>query len=128
MPKYMFTIEKLPAEDLYRGRVRIDHTRRDGAKRFDIIKVTNGDKVAYVCAMGHQLVADKLLIDFDTRELLGLRIGDQVELEVKKSGWLGNLVWYLKASDPVVRVPAWLTIWSFLLAFIGIVLSILALK
>ncbi|MCP8896373.1 hypothetical protein KYK29_15705 [Shinella daejeonensis] len=115
-----FTIAKAPFEDIGKDRVRLHWKRRLGKRRFVILKLQHGTRRALVSALGHEESEDVIQMDIDLRDKLGLEPGKQAEISVALAPWHQQLCWYLNATDPAVRIPAWLGIWSFAIGVLSI--------
>ncbi|MER8762876.1 hypothetical protein [Mesorhizobium sp. M0968] len=114
--------------DAWTGRIRVHHSRRGGAERFEVVKVTPETGRPFLAvALGHRLSPADIRLDFDQRETLGVREGDSVKLRIDRVGLKGKLWWYLHHGDPAIHVPAWLAFWSVLLGGLGLILSLVSL-
>lgn len=117
---YQFTVGKAPFDDIGRDRVRLHWKRRLGKRRFVILKLEHGARRALVSALGHEEGEDVIQMDIDLREKLGLAPNDKANISVSLASWRQQLCWYLNATDPAVRIPAWLGIWSFAIGVLSI--------
>lgn len=53
-------------------------------------------------------------LDLNDRELLGLGVEDNIPIEVRKCGLLGQTKWFVSNNDPSIRIAA---IFEFVLCF-----------
>ncbi|PDT13398.1 hypothetical protein [Rhizobium sp. M1] len=59
-------------------------------------------------------------MDIDLRDKLQVALDSAVEMKVSLASWHQQLRWYLNATDPAVRIPAWLGVWSFVVGLVSI--------
>lgn len=123
---YQFTVVAAPLQDIGKDRVRLHWTRRLGERRFVILKLEHGGKRTLVSALGHEQSKDVIKMDIDLREKLGLAPNDKANISVSLASWHQRLCWYLNATDPAVRIPAWIGIWSVVLGFSSLVLGLVS--
>ena len=115
-----YSIRMAPLEDIGKDRVRLHWKRRLGHRRFVILKLDRDGKTALVSALGHEGDEDDIQMDIDLRQRLGVEPGERVPIAVSAAGWIGQLRWYLSATDPTVRVPAHLAVLSVAVGIIAI--------
>ncbi|MES0028026.1 hypothetical protein [Mesorhizobium sp. M0040] len=127
MASYQFKVGKAPFDDIGRGRVRVHYSRRDGAKRFTVFKISSGDQSFLASVLGHEDEVDKILLDIDQRADLGVVEGGSIDLALTRVGFCGRVRWYLSVPDPAVHVPAWLAVWSVALGALGLILGAMSL-
>ncbi|WP_027037087.1 hypothetical protein [Mesorhizobium ciceri] len=127
MASYQFKVGKAPSDDIGRGRVRVHYSRRDGAKRFTVFKISSGDQSFLASVLGHEDEDDKILLDIDQRADLGAVEGGSIDLTLTRVGFCGRVRWYLSVPDPAVHVPAWLAMWSVALGALGLILGAMSL-
>ncbi|WP_196774337.1 hypothetical protein [Rhodovulum sp. MB263] len=122
---HSFTVQKCPEKHTGQGRALINGKKRDGTKRFQIVRLTAPrGRCAYAAVVGHNDRENIIRLDYDLRKTLGVDLGQEVEIEVKKCVFLGILRWYLTVPDPLIRVPAYLAMVSTFLGFISLVLAL----
>jgi hypothetical protein len=121
----VFRIRKINHAHIGRKRVLIHKTQRDGAKRHQIVRLmTQNGKYIFAEVIGvEQGKKGSIGLDLDDRELLGLGKGDEVRIEVRKCGLLGQTYWFVSNNDPSIRIAAILAICSVLLGILSIVLA-----
>lgn len=124
---HTFEVQALDLRNAGKGRAAVHYCKRDKAKRFQILKVLRCDTGAFVLAAAIGVRKndpdDRIRLDMDLRDALGVELGKRVRLEVTKCGLLGTLVWFVTVRDPVVRVSAWLAVVSLSLGILSILLS-----
>jgi hypothetical protein len=120
----LFKVKPCPEKHTGQGRALINYRKRDGTKRFQIVRLmAPGGRVAYAAVVGHYDDDDIMKLDYDMRTALALKIDDEVPIEVKKCGLLGVLRWYLTVPDPLVRVSACLALISMALGVVSMILA-----
>jgi hypothetical protein len=123
--KHSFLVVKCPEKHTGQGRALINYKRRDGTKRFQIVRLmAPGGLTAYAAVVGHHDKEDIIKLDYDLRKTLGLKIGQNAQIEVKKCRLLGIIRWYLTVPDPLIRVPAYLALVSTALGLVSLVLAL----
>ncbi|VVT12029.1 hypothetical protein [Hoeflea sp. EC-HK425] len=127
MANYTFKVGKAPIDDIGRGRVRIHLSRRNGAKRFTVFRISNGETSFLASVLGHEEEADKILLDIDQRADLGVDDSSSIDLTLTRVGFCGRVRWYLSVPEPAVHVPAWLAVWSVALGSLGLILGFISL-
>jgi len=121
----VFIVKQAPENHVGNGRVLINFQRRDGAKRFEIVRVVAASgRQGFAAAVGHYDDPDIIMMDYDLRATLGVNVGETIPLEVTRCGVAGTLRWYLTVRDPIIRVPAVLGAISFFLGIISLLLTI----
>jgi hypothetical protein len=124
---HLFVVQKCPSKHAGRGRVLVNYKKRDGAKRFQIVKILSPTgKSAHAAVIGHYKDPRYIFMDYDLRNELGLAVSQEVQLELKKCGFLGAVYWYMTVRDPIVRIPAILAIISLCLGVLGLFLGLRA--
>ena len=98
---------------------------RDGASRHQIVKLVGPTGKFALCeVIGREDKNRSILgLDFEDRTSLGVKLGDVVSISICKTRIWGPLVWYMTNNDPSIRITAILTVVSFLLGVLGIVLA-----
>lgn len=120
----LFIVKGCPEKHTGQGRALINYKKRDGTKRFQIVRLmAPGGLVAYAAVVGHYDDERVIKLDYDLRTTLGLKLEQEAEIEVRKCRLLGILRWYLTVPDPLVRVPAYLALLSTVLGVVSIVLA-----
>ncbi len=124
---HTFQIHEMHLRHSGLSRAALHYERRDKAKRFQIVRIMRCDNGLFIHAavlgLGAGEPKNRIRLDRDLRELLGVELGASCQLEVTKCGWLRTLAWFLTVRDPMVRVSAWLAAISIILGIMGIVLS-----
>ena len=123
-----FRVTRAPEKHAGKGRVLINYKRRDNAKRFEVVRIVTPTGLhASAAVIGHYDDPTLIKMDYDLRDVLGLREEEVVRLEITKTGFIGTVWWYLTVRDPLVRVPAILAVWSVAFGILSIFLAIIAL-
>jgi hypothetical protein len=129
-----FVIQKGLKQDFGREVARMHWSHRPFATRYDVVRISNGNKAIYVPILGLDGDQNKGVakLGYDLRTRLGISAedissGKKFELKVEKTGFWAQLFWYLSTKDPAVKVPAWLAFWSVLLGLSGFVLGVFSL-
>lgn len=122
---HSFEVKMCPEKHTGQGRALINYKKRDGTKRFQIVRLmAPRGRYAYATVVGHYDRDNVIKLDYDLRKTLGVDIGQEVEIEVKKCRLLGIIRWYLTVPDPLVRVPAYLALISTILGLTSLALAL----
>jgi hypothetical protein len=121
------TVAKLASEDAWRDIVRIkDDYRKDRngnhIHRGTICKITGNGKSKWVIVHGRRPQDNTVEMDLNVRLALGVKVGETHPFVLEQLNWFRSLWFPWKASDPMYRLPAQLSIVSFL---IGVLLGVL---
>ena len=121
------TVTKLASEDAWADIVRIkDDYRKDRngnhIHRGTICKITRNGKSKWVIVRGREPDDNRVEMDLNVRRALGVKVGETHLFVLEQLPWLQSLWFPWKASDPMYRLPAQLSIVSFL---IGVLLGVL---
>jgi hypothetical protein len=122
---FSFQVKKAPLEDIGKDRVRLHWKRRLGLRRFVVLLLKNDAGEALVSALGHEDAEDIIQMDIDLRSKLALSLGSNANISIARASWVQELRWYLSATDPAVRIPAWLGAWSLVIGVASILFSLL---
>lgn len=123
------TVAALPMEDTWKNIVRINKDFRGGISRGAICRIRTNGRSAWIILYGRATADPTIQMDLNMRMLLGLKEGETQEFELQKLSWIQSLWFPWKASDPMYRLPAQLSIVSFFVGTIlGVVGVLLALK
>ena len=98
---------------------------RDGATRHQIVKLVGPTGKFALCeVVGRENKNRSVLgLDFEDRTSLGVKVGDVVSISVCRTRIWGPVVWYMTNNDPSIRITVILTVVSFMLSLLGIVLA-----
>ncbi|WP_397547363.1 hypothetical protein ABUL39_02975 [Rhodothermus marinus] len=130
-------VRRARQEDVYRDLVRIPEVWRKDCNgevipegsvcKIKILK-DNRTRTGYAIVRG---VGDEsgrvIYVDERLRNFLGIKPGDSVQVVLKKTGLIGQLIWAWRASDPAYRVAARLAVLSFILGLLGFILGVFSL-
>lgn len=124
---HKFEIQKIDLRNAGKGRIAVSGKKRDGAKRFQIVRVSRcdtGERV-YAAPIGVRPGECTVVkLDLDMRQLLNLDVGQKVRLQITKATIFGSVWWFLTQRDPAIRVSAWLALTSVFLGLLGVLLSL----
>jgi hypothetical protein len=122
-------VAPIAIEDTWKDIVRIkkDYRRDDNDKHINrgvICRLTIGDRSKWVIVHGR--VPDDRIIEMDLSTRLALKVRNDVSYDFKltRISWLRSLWFPWKASDPIFRVPAQISLISFFLGVVALILSI----
>ncbi|MGC0052717.1 hypothetical protein ACNSPG_06575 [Brucella pituitosa] len=121
--KYTLKVKEAQSDDVERGFVRLHKDERDGAGRFDVVRVKTGEKELLAIVLPHD-VKGTIWINTDGRSDLGLKVNDIREFTISKLNWWGRIEWYCTAKDPAIHIPASLAIISLGLGALGAILGL----
>ncbi len=83
----------------------------------------------YVLVRGLGDSAEEVIcMDERLRNVLGLSVGERIDVQFRSTGWWGQFRWAWSASDPAYRVAARLSLLSVLLGALGLVLGLISLR
>jgi hypothetical protein len=120
-------VENLAFEDTWKDIVRIKKDwRKDRAgshiSRGKICRISVGKKSKWVIVHGREPTDNVIQMDLTSRLVLETDVGKTYDFTLDKLSWFRSLWFPWKASDPLYRLPAQLSIVSF---FLGVVLGVL---
>ena len=116
--------------DVYRDIIRIpEHHRKYKSGRTipegRVCQILVGKKKTYGIFRGlGDSSAAVVQLDERIRNVLGLKVGEEVDFIFKKTNLFGKLHWAMISSDPAYRIAVWLGMVSVLLGIIGLLLGI----
>ncbi len=122
-------VMSLPVEDTWKDIVRIDkHNRKDfegkHINRGSICRLCLGNKSKWVVVHGRKTVEPVIQMDLNMRLQLDVTEGEAYDLTLRKMSWLRSLWFPWKASDPLFRLPAQISLISFGLGLLALILAI----
>lgn len=121
-------IHELPLSDIFEDMARLALEHRPGTRAGDVIKLTVAGRSARAIARGAPKNSKNTLhIDLRTRETLGVKLNQAVDVQIEKSGLIGEVLWALRASNAMPRVAARLAVLSVALGFVGFLLGVVSL-
>jgi len=127
-------IQLAAIEDVYRDIVRIPEqfrldTQQALVPEGSVCKIRTPKGTCYAIVRGSSGSSQRAIqMDERLRNVLRVRVGEDVDLQVDKVGIWGQFLWAWSASDPAYRVVARLGLLSVVLGFLGLVLGLLSLK
>lgn len=90
-----------------------------------LVRVDVGGHHVLVVARGQQGNDETIQMDeFTRRRLGGVALNAELDLTISKATMKDQLLWYIHATNPAIRIPAWVALISVLLGLISVVLSI----
>jgi hypothetical protein len=127
-------VEQADRDDVYKDIVRIPERWRSVDNRRtlpegSVCKITvAGARKAYAIVRGLRDREDQVIkVDERLRNLLGMKVGEEVELTLEEVALIGQLRWAWSASDVAYRVMARLAVLSIILGALGGALGLLSL-
>jgi len=122
-------LAQVDRHEVYKDIVRIHESSRGGIKSGKICWL-------YVSGYGHTVVSvrglkdcqrSQILMDEAMRERVGLSqndIGTRIKFHLQEGDWFDTILWMLWATDPAVRLPAWMAFLSLLLGLLAMGLAL----
>jgi hypothetical protein len=92
-----------------------------------ICLISVGGKSKWVIARGLKIEQGVVRMDQNVRAELDVNVGDICDFKLSRISWLKSLWFPWKASDPIYRIPAQLSLISFALGLIGLILGLVPL-
>jgi hypothetical protein len=128
-PKLTLTVHELPVEDCWKDMARIPRDYRvDGnderIRRAKICEVTINGKSKLLSVLGCSEKDARILVDSPTRDDLEIEAEHPYEVKLRPVWWYGYWKWAWNAADPAYRVPAQISMISFLLGVIALFLAL----
>ncbi|MER8803767.1 hypothetical protein [Mesorhizobium sp. M0998] len=122
--KKKLTVAKADFNEGGQDMVRINLLDRpQGISRHDIVRIEANSRSITAVVLGNDTVGE-ININIDLRNDLGVTLGKGYEFTIHKANWCGRWGWYANATNPAVRLPAHLSIWSFALGVISLLISV----
>ncbi|MBR7654833.1 hypothetical protein KCX83_21315 [Brucella oryzae] len=121
---YTLKVKEAQSDDVERGFIRLHKDERDGADRFDVVRLKTGNEELMAIVLPHN-EKGTIWINTDGRNDLGVKVSDIREFTISKLNWWGRIKWYCTAKDPAIHVPAWLAVISLGLGALGAILGII---
>jgi len=120
------TVKKLAVEDTWKDIVRIKKPyRRDRNDRHiprgSICRIAVGDKSKWVIVHGREPDDRDIQMDLNVRLALDVEEDQNYDFMIDRLSWIRSLWFPWKASDPMYRLPAQLSLVSF---FLGVILGV----
>jgi len=122
----ILTVHIAKKDDLFQDVVRIHRSHRKDIRTGSLCQVNaNGRSII---AIARNSLGDKNDIGLDSSQRIGLgvRPGEEVDFNIVRVPWYGQLLWVWRASDPVNRTAGRLGILSMVLGIIGLALGTLS--
>lgn len=117
------TVVKAQIEDAARGIVRLNNLKEYDARRFDVLKISNGDNFIRAVVLPHNKKGE-IWISKEARDKLKADDGQSVDFEITIQNWFQRVWWYTWARDPAIHVPAHMAWISIFLGIIGLGLGV----
>ena len=115
------------SDDVFGDVARLHLEHRPFAKAGKIIVLTVGENTVRVVARGansNQKLS--IALDSSTRERLKVRANQSFEFQVRKAGFVDEVLWAWTATDAMPRIAVRLSVLSVALGFVGLVLGIIS--
>ena len=111
------------AGDKWKDFVRITHKYRvdDSSKHIPrgcICRISTGGKSKWVIVHGREIDDNAIEMDVNLRLALAVKKNHPYSFEIKRICWPLSLWFPWKASDPIYRIPAQLSLISFILGLV----------
>jgi hypothetical protein len=130
--KQRLTVHEMPIEGCWKDMAGVPERYRVDAKgrtirRGQICDVTISGKHKLLAIRGCSPTAKdaRIQLDHPTQSDLDVQPGDSCEVEFRPTGLMGYLRWGWRAIDPSYRVPFQISMVSFFLGLVGLLLGIL---
>jgi hypothetical protein len=125
--KMNLKVENLSFEDTWKDIVRIKKKyRKDRSgshiSRGKVCRISVGEKSKWVIVHGREPSDSVIQMDLNTRLVLEVDTGQTYEFTLERLSWIRSLWFPWKASDPMYRLPAQLSLVSF---FLGVIFGVL---
>jgi hypothetical protein len=123
------TVQPGVQADEYRDIVRIHHDDRSGIPSGTLIKIavhSGADRRQRIFAVRGLRNANRgqIRLDSPNQDNLNVELNKTYPLEIAETSLLDKLHWVTCATDPAIRVAAWLAIWSGIIGILGFVVGI----
>jgi hypothetical protein len=128
------TVGILPVEDTWKDIIRIHKTYRKDNKgrpinRGTVCCIAIAGKSRWVVVHGLESEKSIIQMDLTVRLSLNVEMGQKYDFTIKPIPWLKTLWFPWKASDPIYRVPAQLSLIALILGVLlgvtGIIISLI---
>lgn len=119
--KRALVVKGIPANDGRSDLVRIHYKARSEEvfPRWSVARLSCNGKRRYVVVLGHEEAENVIQMDIDHRFAFGVEKNETAEFELRRAGFWGNIRYLLGAHDPMLRLPAWISIVSFFLGMLS---------
>jgi hypothetical protein len=106
------------------AKYRLD-ARGDTIENGTLVRLDAGDRHVLVVARGQSGNDQIIQMDeFTRRRLGGVAVNADLDLTMRPATIKDQLLWYVHATNPAVRIPAWVAIISLWLGAISVALGI----
>lgn len=121
--KKTLVVKGMSANDGRSDIVRIHYKARgeDAFPRWSVARLECNGKCKYVVVLGHENAENIIQLDIDHRFAFGVEKNSEAVFELTPAGFWGNIRYLLGAHDPMLRLPAWISIVSFFLGMVSFV-------
>lgn len=126
------TVNKAPKTTIYMDCIYVHKKHRGGIARTSICKleVSEGNKSSkrskLVWVLGNDEDAS-ILMDLQTRLDLDVELDKKYEFTLNRTCWLAQLWWLSKASNPIIRTNAYVSLAALLASIVSLGLAVIAL-
>ena len=125
---------ELPDVDGWRDMVRVPHKfRKDETgghiARGHVVRITANKKSGYVVVRGYDYKPNEsrdgiIFVDSTWRGKLKLDVDKTYEITFQTVGRIADWLWIWRANDPLIRIPAQISLISFFLGILALSLAI----
>jgi hypothetical protein len=127
-------VQKLPDADGWRDMVRVPHEFRRDARgepiaRGRVVRIRANGRCGYVVVRGYDYKPNEpneglIFVDPTWRGKLKLDVDKTYDITLERVNRLADWLWMWRANDPLVRIPAQISLISFFLGILALILSI----
>lgn len=131
-------VKKLPDEDGFRDMVRVPHKFRKDTNgkhisRGQVCRISANGKSGYIVVRGYDYKKGEphdpvIFVDSTWRGKLSLKKeeeeGLKCDIKLEPVGTLAEWLWLWRANDPIIRIPAQISLISFFLGLLALALAI----
>jgi len=116
----MLTVQNIGAGEAWKDIVQIPNKVRNDMNgkhipRGTVCSIKANGRSRYVIVRGLKHAGNVIGMDLNLRLALKTSLGHTADFELRRASWIGYLRFTWSASDPVYRVPAQISIVSFIL-------------
>jgi hypothetical protein len=116
-------VQQMDVDDIFTDRARLNYTHRRGFHAGTVCKVATGNRWSFVEVRNYARTG-VICMDDETRRRLGVSSNERHEFSISRAGFIGELIWIARASNPMNRVAAKLGVLSFCLGVLSLALAI----
>ena len=115
----------MAVSDIFSDRVRLNYSHRVGIKSGSICRLRTNNAQALV-EVRNTNIKDCIWLDDDTRGRLNVQEGVEYEFgQLELVGFVGEMIWFARAANPVNRVAGKMGLLSLVLGGISFVIAMI---